>query len=160
MPKPLRRKPSIEVREHILIEQRGACFWCLLPLDSTIWQGQRSIDYELEWDHAVPFAYLQASPAGNWVASCQICNAVKSDLRFRSVEEARRHIKDRRAELGYSVTRRAWWAPPEEETVLQCLEVLRWSGRRCSRSQVIDGFCLQHQKATQADPSIPRGGQR
>jgi 5-methylcytosine-specific restriction endonuclease McrA len=92
----------------IVIYQRGLCIYCWQPLDGFIWRHGRSIDLELNWDHAVPFSYLGCSPVDNWVASCQICNQIKSDFIFEDMNSARNYIQMRRDKLGYTTIAPTW----------------------------------------------------
>lgn len=93
----------------MLIEQRGCCLYCFLPLDSVVYRHGKSVALELNWEHFKPYAYLQSNPRGNWVAACQICNRIKSDLHFGDLDEAREHITQRRTELGYTTERPNWY---------------------------------------------------
>jgi 5-methylcytosine-specific restriction endonuclease McrA len=82
-----RKLPPRDLAEAILIEQRGCCLYCLLPLDGWIYLGVNSIDLTLNWDHMKPYVYLQDNPDDNWAAACQICNSIKNDLHFVTLEE-------------------------------------------------------------------------
>jgi len=110
-----RKLPPRDLAEAILIEQRGCCLYCLLPLDGWIYLGVNSIDLTLNWDHMKPYVYLQDNPDDNWAAACQICNSIKNDLHFVTLEEARKHIRERRDELGYKTIKPHWHDQLEEE---------------------------------------------
>jgi len=108
-----RQQPDLHDRQRVLIEQRGLCLYCCQPLDGAVFRGGRVIWLELQWDHMIPYAYLDRNPADNWAASCQVCNAIKSDLHFSSIHEARDHILERREQLGYTLDRPAGSRPDE-----------------------------------------------
>jgi hypothetical protein len=111
-----RKLPPRNLAEAILIEQRGCCLYCLLPLDGWIYHGVNSIDLTLNWDHMKPYVYLRDNPDDNWAAACQICNSIKNDLHFATLEEARRYIAERRDELGYKAIKPHWQDQLEEES--------------------------------------------
>lgn len=69
-----RALPKQVIRDRILIEQTGRCAYCNAGLD----------DQQIEWDHFVPYIYLQNNPDENWVASCRPCNRAKSSRIFAS----------------------------------------------------------------------------
>jgi 5-methylcytosine-specific restriction endonuclease McrA len=48
---------------------------------------------KVNWDHVVPFSYSQNNYAYNFVAACQICNGIKGSQMFKTLEEARIHIR-------------------------------------------------------------------
>lgn len=60
----------------------------------------------LEVDHIVPTAWTgeRLDRPENLVASCQVCNRLKSDKIFASVDDARRHLDRRWVQEGYVVT--------------------------------------------------------
>jgi len=107
MPKrqPGRGYPDSSVRESILIAQRGLCHYCQRPLDGYVFRGGKVTWLRVEWDHFTPFAYLGSNPDDNWVASCQVCNGIKSSLMFKTSEEAHEYIRERAEQLGYSDVR-------------------------------------------------------
>lgn len=100
---------TAEEKYAILISQRGCCLYCGKPLDSVVFRKGESVDLELQWDHAIPRAIRVIDEEENIVASCQICNNIKNDLVFETVDEAREWIYKRRERKGYSDQRVAWY---------------------------------------------------
>lgn len=85
-------------RDAILLEQGGRCIYCGLPFGCTIYRDDRTVVLRLNWEHIVPWSYDGNKDV---VAACHVCNGIKHDLFFRTIEEATVHIRDRRAQLGY-----------------------------------------------------------
>lgn len=53
-------------------------------------------------DHFVPHSRQGSTSEPNLVASCQVCNSLKSDLVFESLEAARRYLLVERMRKGIS----------------------------------------------------------
>jgi len=62
----------------------------------------------VHYDHAVPFAYLNSNPRWNWVAACNICNLIKGDKMFHSIQEIRMHVLAVRERRRHVLA----WVPP------------------------------------------------
>jgi 5-methylcytosine-specific restriction endonuclease McrA len=101
-PYQVRKLPSKQERDETLLRQDGRCFYCDQPLGSTQWRETRRITLRTHWDHLIPYAYSQDNHAINFVAACHVCNGIKSSHVFRTVEDARVFIADRRKLKGYS----------------------------------------------------------
>ena len=91
-----RRPPPLWARRLQLAKQENRCFYCDWEFGSWVAKRSRPVRLRVVWDHWVPYAYLQANPALNFVAACQLCNGLKRSDMFESVEEARRIIGKRR----------------------------------------------------------------
>ena len=87
-----RKGPDAEERKTILELQGNRCLYCEQLFGSTIVKRDRLIFLKVNWDHFVPFSYSQNNYAYNFVAACQICNGIKSNLMFKTLEEARVYI--------------------------------------------------------------------
>ena len=96
-----RRKPSPTVQRKILDNQRFKCVYCGFSFGSETSRSGQAVEILVVWDHFVPFAFAQNNRHDNFHASCQICNSIKSDKIFDSVEDARTYILNRRKEKGY-----------------------------------------------------------
>jgi len=83
-----RRKPSVKVQQEILLKQSHRCAYC-----------ERSFATEVKvcWDHFLPWVVF--GNRGPWIASCFLCNSVKHDLYFESVEQAQLYIVPRIREI-------------------------------------------------------------
>lgn len=100
-PEQARRLPKMSERKAQLEIQDNKCFYCFRTFGTFVFRNSRAIRVNLCWDHALPFALTQNNDATNFVASCQVCNGIKTSLVFRTVEEARIHIQQRRSDKGY-----------------------------------------------------------
>lgn len=97
----VRRSPQAATRRRRFKAQGGRCLYCLLPIGTRVRRGARIVALTAHWDHFVPFAYLAQNPDANWVLSCQVCNAIKSERMFDTLETARKAILPRRITKGY-----------------------------------------------------------
>ena len=88
----IRRCPSVEAAKEILDAQNNRCLYCDHEFgDAVFYKGRRRL-IKLHWDHMVPWDYTQNNSDENFAAACSICNGIKSDLVFRTVEEVRLHV--------------------------------------------------------------------
>ena len=71
---PSRRPISRKLKDAILIAQTGRCAYCNAGLD----------EQQIQWDHFIPFAYVQANYDDNWVAACAPCNNYKGSRHLTS----------------------------------------------------------------------------
>ena len=97
----VRRLPPLNERKAQLLEQDNRCFYCLYRFGSRVLKDKTPVILRLHWDHVVPFSYSQDNRTRNFVASCQICNAVKYNHVFQTVEEARIYVATERTRHGY-----------------------------------------------------------
>lgn len=111
-PADARRRPPPRLRRRVLEQQGDRCFYCHEPFGATHWRRPpaarsrkppkaRSFTLRICWDHRVPYSWSKDNGAGNFVAACHVCNALKSDFLFRAEEEARGFLADRRKRGGY-----------------------------------------------------------
>ncbi len=97
-PEAKRRHPSVRDRLAKLAEQDNCCLYCTRPFDSWIKNHKNKLVKLVPvWDHFVPYSYSQNNHTGNFVAACQICNAIKRDYCFQTVEDARVYIESQRS---------------------------------------------------------------
>jgi 5-methylcytosine-specific restriction endonuclease McrA len=87
-----RKKPSQAKQEAQLAAQDYACLYCGLEFGTLL--GDRVLS--ICWDHCVPYSYSQDNSDSNFVAACQICNGIKSNKMFATLEEARQFVIGRR----------------------------------------------------------------
>lgn len=92
-------------KEQLVTSQHGLCFWCLIPIFKTEYRGARQIEKCVHIEHIEPFIYSSCDVPGNLVASCSICNHIKSCLMFQTIYDARDYIQNKRLLKGYSTTR-------------------------------------------------------
>ncbi len=99
---PLGRKtPPKAEKDKILEEQEYRCFYCDVLLESTRFRNGKPLTVRIHWDHQLPYAYSQNNATSNFVAACHVCNGIKSDRLFRTVEEAQVYLANKRKQKGY-----------------------------------------------------------
>jgi len=96
-----RRMPSVSHRKEQIKQQNGECLYCQLPLDGYVFRNGRATRIKIHWDHVVPYSYSQDNGHPNFVASCHVCNLIKSNLVFQTIEEARTYVMLKRETKGY-----------------------------------------------------------
>ena len=91
-PAQIRRLPPIEARREVLRLQNNACLYCLRDFGSHVQRGKRIITLRLHWDHFIPYNLTQNNYTYNFVAACHLCNGIKYDHVFQTVEEVRIYV--------------------------------------------------------------------
>lgn len=88
-----RSTPPVALQVDVLLAQDNRCLYCGNVFgDFVRVPGRGLVILGLEWDHFIPYAYLVRNPDWNWVASCTLCNRLKSAAIFASVSDARAHV--------------------------------------------------------------------
>jgi hypothetical protein len=100
-PSYIRKSPPKNVQTLILENQHGLCFYCGERFGNLYQRGTKIGSLRICWDHYLPFAYCGANKDDNFVAACQICNGIKSDKIFETVEEAKNYVEHRRNKKGF-----------------------------------------------------------
>ena len=92
-----------KVKRKILKQQKNKCIYCGEDLDGFIHNKKkdRVVELRTHFDHFVSWNYSRNDGKSNLVASCQICNGIKSDHYFQNITCARKYILERRKEKGY-----------------------------------------------------------
>lgn len=98
---PKRRRPAKSDQDLQMLKQEGKCFYCHLSLGSYVLRNGNPVRLRLNWDHQVPYSYSQNNQGSNFVASCHVCNGIKSAFVFKTEEEARIYVQEKRTEKGY-----------------------------------------------------------
>jgi 5-methylcytosine-specific restriction endonuclease McrA len=90
-----RNLPPLEQRRAVLKAQENRCFYCdrIFGFRYRTKRGTRPLC--VEWDHLVPYAYLNSSPDYNFVAACRECNRIKGAIMFQTIEEAIVYVRSR-----------------------------------------------------------------
>lgn len=96
-----RKTPPKAEKDRILGEQEDRCFYCNVLFDSTRFRNGRSFQIRVNWDHQLPYAFSQNNTTSNFVAACHICNGIKSDRLFKTIEEAQVYLAGKRKQKGY-----------------------------------------------------------
>lgn len=100
-PEDTRRLPKLRLRQAQLEAQGHRCLYCLRTFGSFSSRWGRLLRLRVHWDHMVPYAYNQDNRAANFAAACQVCNLLKGDRCFGTIEEARVYLATRRETKGY-----------------------------------------------------------
>lgn len=101
MPPQHRKTPSRNEKVRILTEQNNRCIYCGVEFNTYHWRHTKRILVRLNWDHRMPYKYSQNNTSSNFVAACHVCNGIKSDKVFTSLEETKAHIAARRLQKGW-----------------------------------------------------------
>ena len=119
----IRRRPPKKVREALLLQYQNCCAYCTQTFGNIIFYHGKPRRLVLNWDHELPFAYIQTNPDENFLPSCQCCNAWKHAKIFQTIEEvkvyvaikweAERRIEEKVRTMRKVVRNKAWM-----ETVL------------------------------------------
>lgn len=92
-PEAHRRWPSGKHRREILVAQNYRCLYCDVSLDGYVHYRGELRKVRLTWDHMAPYSYTLNNHPENFAASCQFCNAWKSSLIFKTVDEVRIYVE-------------------------------------------------------------------
>lgn len=91
-PEAMRRQPSANAKREILERQDHRCLYCDVAFDGyTHYHGDMK-RVRITWDHMMPYTHTLDNHANNFAATCQFCNAWKSSLIFKTVEEVRIYV--------------------------------------------------------------------
>lgn len=91
-PEQCRRRPSKETQLRLLAEYHNCCAYCDGMIGGLLRRKGKLVKRRLHWDHNIPWSYSQDNSDENFLPSCHICNAIKSDLMFKTVEEVRIYV--------------------------------------------------------------------
>ena len=100
-PEQRRHLPPKRERDRLLAEQGHRCFYCDMPFNITRHRNGKPVGLKINWDHKLPWSATQNNSSANFVAACHVCNGIKSNLHFQTVDEARIALADKRREKGY-----------------------------------------------------------
>jgi 5-methylcytosine-specific restriction endonuclease McrA len=85
--------------------QRGICPYCSIAFHSPEYRRGRMVRKTINIDHEEPWSFGHQDSLENLVACCSICNNIKSDFIFKTLDEARTYIHFKRKQKGYSTVR-------------------------------------------------------
>lgn len=103
-----RRIPT-SVRQKIVGRQGGRCYWCSRKFGVPYLKRGRIKKLTVHIDHTIPYAYSGASREEELVASCSVCNLLKSSKFFDNEEEVRVYLQEK-------------WMDRLEKGIIQILE--------------------------------------
>jgi len=90
-----RKKPSRKIQLRLIVRQQNKCFWCGRIFGIWYSKGRLFSQLKIHFDHMIAYNYLQSNPDENWVASCNICNFIKSDKIFESIEDGKLYLQSK-----------------------------------------------------------------
>lgn len=88
-------------KEAMIEEQEHRCFYCGRRFGMIVYRKARPTILKVHFDHLVPFSLTQNNNPRNIVASCHVCNLIKRDFCFQTLEEAQVYILDKWQQKGY-----------------------------------------------------------
>ena len=95
-----RKKPCLALRQKILKLQDNKCLYCGKTFGTPYTRnGSKVLFTKLCFDHLIPYSYSQINK-NNFVAACHICNGIKSNLMFNTVEEVYHYVEYTRKKKG------------------------------------------------------------
>jgi len=95
-----RKLPPKKERKRILLVQGNHCLYCNKEFGTPYYYKNKHYFTKINWDHLVPFSYSRENKS-NFVAACNICNHLKSDLIFETVQEVFYYVEHKRKKKGY-----------------------------------------------------------
>lgn len=100
-----RSGPSADFKRLQIERQENRCVYCERSFGGVVTRVRagvaRLVDVKVQWDHFVPYSYIRQNGDCNFVAACQICNGLKKDRLFQTLEEAQIWIRQERSLKGY-----------------------------------------------------------
>ena len=94
-----RKLPKKNDQIKILTQQRNKCFYCEAEFGSLYMRDGVEELVALNWDHIIPYVYTQGL-SQEFVASCAVCNKIKSSKMFNSLWELKDYVNSRREKKG------------------------------------------------------------
>ncbi|HEX6864704.1 MAG TPA: hypothetical protein VF414_17875 [Thermoanaerobaculia bacterium] len=90
-----RRRPSVGEQAVILDAQGHRCLYCDRSFGGYYWRNGRVLKVQVAWDHFLPYSMTANNYGYNFVAACRLCNGIKSNKVFQTVEEVRIYVQAR-----------------------------------------------------------------
>lgn len=87
-----RSRPAAWLKKEILEQQENRCLYCERMFHSWVHRKKKAIRLTVCWDHFSPYSYSRDNGGDNFVAACQVCNGLKSNKIFETLEEARIYL--------------------------------------------------------------------
>lgn len=101
-PQQIRKRPPKKERDLLWVLQKGKCLYCDKKI-GTIYERNGKILFTKEcYDHYIPYSFSFDNRKTNFVLACHICNGIKSNKMFNTVEEVREYVFIRREKKGYT----------------------------------------------------------
>lgn len=101
-PRNKRIKPSKKEQDLLYVLQNSRCLYCDRKI-GTMYECNGKVMFTREaWDHYIPFSFSFDNRKTNFVLSCHICNGIKSNKMFDTLEEVKNYVEYRRKKKGYT----------------------------------------------------------
>ncbi len=92
------------IKDYLIKSQNNRCIYCDKLFGTIYLYGQKPRLVKIHIDHFVSWKYSGDSSENNLVASCDLCNQIKSSLYFETFQEAyvyiRLELQRKRVEIG------------------------------------------------------------
>ena len=100
-----RSRIPAKIKKAILESQNNKCIYCNSDLDGWVLNNKKNkyIKIRTHFDHFICWNYSRDNHQYNLVASCHICNGIKSDKCFYDIISTKDYINEKRRIKGYSV---------------------------------------------------------
>lgn len=82
-------------KEKLLMLYDYSCAYCCKSYGAIVLYKNEPTMVTLSWDHAVPFSFSYDNRPTNYLPACQICNAVKGNKMFNTIEEVQEYVQAR-----------------------------------------------------------------
>ena len=86
-----RKRPTKEVQNKILELQNNRCLYCGELFGTPYMRNNKILYTKLHFDHLIPYSYSLENKY-NFVGTCNICNGIKSNKMFDTVEEVYHYV--------------------------------------------------------------------
>lgn len=91
-----KNRPPMWKRREVLRQQQNRCLYCECMFGSSVRRREKVVRLTICWDHFSPYSYSRDNGPDNFVAACQICNGIKSNKIFDTLESAQVYIQTQR----------------------------------------------------------------
>ena len=98
-----RKRPPLNEQKEILARQDSKCLYCDIIFGTPLWRTKtkKIVFTKCCFDHFVPFSYSYNNKKVNFVAACHICNGIKSNKMFNTIQDVSDYVKYHRTKKGY-----------------------------------------------------------
>jgi 5-methylcytosine-specific restriction endonuclease McrA len=91
--------PGLKIQKKILEVQNKKCLYCEKQFGDLYMKNGKVRQLKIQWDHLIPYSYSKENKF-NFVAACNICNQIKSNKIFNTVEEVFHYVRYHREKKG------------------------------------------------------------
>lgn len=95
----MRRRPNKKIQTQILKLQDNKCLYCKMEFNTPYLKNGKVLFTKIHFDHLVPYSYSQTNKCV-FVAACNICNGIKYNKMFNTIEEVSNYVRYNREKKG------------------------------------------------------------